>query len=127
MKQYLALAVIVLSLLAMPQAATKKPMIATTTAHSVTLTWTASTSTGITGYNVYRNTTTTNSCSLTEAFLVGVGNVLTYTDTAVTNGASYCYYVTALSSGGESAPSNEALAQIPTPPAPPTAVTAKVN
>jgi hypothetical protein len=39
-----------------------------------------------------------------------VGNVLTYNDTAVTNGQTYYYKVSAVNSIGESGPSNEASA-----------------
>jgi fibronectin type 3 domain-containing protein len=80
--------------------------------HSVVLNWGASLTEGVT-YNVFRGTspggegtTPINASPISE---------LTYTDTNVTAGAEYYYTVEAVDSGGSSAPSNEASAQIPTP------------
>src|SRR3989442_14289050 len=50
----------------------------------------------ITGYNVYRGTSTG-----TEAFLTPLGPVLTYTDGGVTAGVTYYYEVTAVNAVGE--------------------------
>ena len=75
----------------------------------VVLTWSAPSSNGgaaITGYNIYRGTTSDGESSLTSVS----GSVLTYNDTAVTNGQTYYYYVTAVNSVGESAKSNEVSA-----------------
>jgi hypothetical protein len=95
-------------------------------AHYATLTWTASASTGISGYNVYRAITPTgSSCPLpadptasgaaassgaslyvkvNSALVVGI----TYIDTGVAAGVSYCYATTAVNSAGvESAASNQ--------------------
>jgi subtilase family serine protease len=74
----------------------------------VTLSWSAPSSNGgsaITNYNIYRGT-----ASGGETLLTTLGNVLTYTDTAVTNGQIYYYQVTAVNSVGESSRSNEASA-----------------
>ena len=74
----------------------------------VTLSWSASSSNGgsaITNYNIYRGT-----ASGGETLLTTLGNVLAYTDTAVTNGQAYFYQVTAVNSVGESGRSNEASA-----------------
>jgi hypothetical protein len=86
----------------------------------VTLTWTAST--GATGYNVKRATTSggpyTKLASPTSA---------AYTDTAVTDGTTYYYVVSALNAAGESADSAQASAtpKAPSePPAVPTNLTA---
>lgn len=62
---------------------------------TVTINWLAPTSGTPTGYKVYRNST-----------LLTTVTVLTYTDTAVTNGTSYTYYVTAMYGATESAASN---------------------
>jgi hypothetical protein len=85
----------------------------TATAHSVTLNWTASTSTGVVGYNVYRATqsggpyTKVNSASVTGTSFV---------DTNVVAGTTYYYVATAVNSSGmESANSSQASATVPTP------------
>ncbi len=64
----------------------------------VTLTWLAPTSTGgaaISGYRIYRSTS-----SGTETFLVAVGVVTSYTDTATTAGTRYYYKVAAVNAVG---------------------------
>ena len=68
---------------------------------AVELTWTASTSPGVTGYNIYRST------SPASSFLSDVGNVTTYRDEAVVSGTTYYYYVEAYDAEGDvSLPSN---------------------
>jgi subtilase family serine protease len=74
----------------------------------VTLSWPAPSSDGglaITGYNIYKGT-----ASGGETLYTTIGNVLTYTDTAVTNGQTYYYEVTGVNTLGESGLSNEANA-----------------
>jgi len=81
-----------------------------TAAHSVAMTWNASTST-VSGYNVYRSTTSGGGYVLINSGLV-LG--LSYTDSSVQNGTTYYYVTTAVdSSGDESSYSNEAQAVIP--------------
>ena len=83
-----------------------------TTSHSVTLTWTASTTTGVTGYNVYRSTSSSGPYTkLTSTAVSGT----TYTDSSVTAGATYYYVATALVGTNESGYSNQASATVPTP------------
>jgi len=78
--------------------------------HSVTLSWTASTST-VSGYNVYRSTTSGSGYAKINSGLVGS---VTYSDTTVQNGSTYYYVTTAVdSSGDESSYSNQATAVIP--------------
>jgi hypothetical protein len=90
-------------------------------AHYSTLNWTASSSTGVTGYNIYRSTSSTAIGSqpsatgaaassgtglytkVNSALVVGT----TYMDTGVAAGAIYYYAVTSVSGGGESAASNQ--------------------
>jgi hypothetical protein len=80
--------------------------------HNVSLTWTASTS--AVGnpslvYNVYRS----SGCSGTFALLNTMPiSATTFLDTAVPPG-TYCYQATAVVSGLESTPSNEASAVVP--------------
>src|SRR5437773_1618205 len=82
----------------------------------VTLTWQAPASDGgspITNYKIYRGLAPTG-----ETLLATIGNVLTYTDTSVTNGVTYYYQVSAVNGAGEGPRSNEASAT-PSPPPPP--------
>ena len=74
------------------------------------LSWTASTST-VSGYNVYRSTTSGGGYTKLNSSLVANVN---YTDSGVQNATTYYYVTTAVdSSGDESAYSNEASAVIP--------------
>ena len=77
-------------------------------AHSVTLTWNASTDT-VTGYNVYRATVSGGPYTLLTATPV---SALTFTDTAVAVGQTLFYVVRATVGGIESVNSNEANALI---------------
>jgi parallel beta-helix repeat protein len=82
----------------------------------VILLWQAPSSDGrsqVTGYRIYRGTSPGS-----EAFLLELGNVLTYTDTGLTNGATYYYQISAVNGIGEGPRSDEVLA-IPYAPAPP--------
>ncbi len=96
-------------------------VVAQATPHDVVLTWTESdTASGIT-YNVYRGTST-GSCTTLPAMTkinTSTVSVLTYTDTSVVLGGSYCYAVTAVYNGLESGMSVGAGASI-TKAAPPT-------
>jgi len=71
----------------------------------ITLTWTQSTSPGITANKVYRSTTGSGG---PYSLLATLSPSTTYTDTGLTKGATYFYEVTAVNSGGESAVSNYA-------------------
>ena len=81
--------------------------------HSVTLNWTASTSSNVTGYNVYRGTHSNGPYTkLNSALVAGT----TYTDLTVLAGQTYYYVTTAVDAdSNESAYSNEAPAVIPYP------------
>jgi fibronectin type 3 domain-containing protein len=82
--------------------------------HDVILSWAASASSGVVGYDVYRgissggeSTTPLNSTPI---------NGTTFVDGNVTAGATYYYVVTAVASDGvQSAASNETQATVPTP------------
>jgi hypothetical protein len=86
-----------------------------TGAHDVILTWTASVTSGVAGYNVYRGTTSggESSTAVNSAPINGA----TYTDANVAAGASYYYVVTAVASNDvtQSAGSNGASATVPSP------------
>jgi fibronectin type 3 domain-containing protein len=84
----------------------------------VTLSWTAST--GATSYNVKRATVSGGPYTT-----VASPTSTTFTDTALTNGTTYYYVVTARNGGGESGNSTEASATPQAPaPAAPTGLTA---
>ena len=81
-----------------------------TTTHKVTLVWNASTTSGVTGYYVYRATASGGPYTRISSLLSGT----TYTDTSVTSGATYYYAVTAMeSTGAQSGYSNQVTAKIP--------------
>jgi hypothetical protein len=86
-----------------------------TGAHDVILTWTASTTSGVAGYNVYRGTTSGAECAspLNPTPIAGT----TFTDSNVLAGQAYYYVVTAVNSDGskESPNSSEASATVPSP------------
>ena len=79
-------------------------------AHSVALTWNASTSSDVVGYSAYRATVKGGPYGLVASAISGTA----YTDQSVQSGATYYYVVTATnSSGQESVNSNEATAIVP--------------
>jgi hypothetical protein len=81
--------------------------------HSATLTWVASTSSNVAGYNVYRGTVAAGPYTRVNSSLV---TPTTYLDAAVQAGVVYYYVVTAVDSDrNESAYSNQAQATIPAP------------
>ena len=88
---------------------------------TIKLAW--STSTGATGYHVYRGTTAGGESATPIASNVAAN---TFTDQGLTNGVPYFYKVRAVGMGSMSAPSNEASATpagLPPPP-PPTGLSA---
>ena len=64
---------------------------------SVILTWTASTSDGVTGYEIYRDLSSNN---IDTKIATVSSDVLTFTDTGLTNGTTYHYSLKAIKSGG---------------------------
>jgi hypothetical protein len=80
------------------------------TSHTITLNWTASTSTGITGYNIYKSTT--SGSGYVKIGSVG-GTILTYVDAPGVSGSTSYYVVTAVAGTAESVYSNQAAASIP--------------
>ena len=88
-------------------------MVAAVAGHSVTLTWTASTSPGITGRNVFRSQTSGGPYTQLNSSPI---SVTSYVDSSVAAGQTYYYVVTAIGPGGtQSAYSNETSAAVPTP------------
>jgi hypothetical protein len=70
---------------------------------------------------------TRSTTSGAETLLTSVGTVLTYTDSAVTNGTTYFYKVSALNAAGEGPRSTEASAKPATVPTVPRSVVAAQN
>lgn len=84
----------------------------TPAAHSVAVSWQASTSPGVATYNVYRSTVSGGPYSRVGWGLAGV----TFTDTAVQAGATYFYVVTSVTNANvESTISSEIKATVPSP------------
>jgi hypothetical protein len=81
--------------------------------HDVVLTWTASVSSGVSGYNIYRGTTSGGETS-TPLNLLPI-NGTTYTDVNVTAGDEYYYVVTAVGSNdaAQSSGSTQISATVP--------------
>ena len=84
-----------------------------TISHSSSLSWTASNSSGVTGYNIYRKTGSAGTFTkLTSSPVAGT----TYTDNSVQAGQTYYYVATAIGSTGlESSHSNQVIAAVPSP------------
>ena len=81
--------------------------------HLITLTWTASVSANVTGYNVYRSSSSGGTYSKINSSLIATTS---YTDNAVSAGQAYYYVATAVnSSNEESGFSNQATATVPSP------------
>lgn len=85
----------------------------TAASHRVDLSWDASTSSGVVGYNVYRRGVSGDPYAKINSALEAA---TAYTDHNVTAGSTYYYVTTAVDgSGNESGHSNETQAVIPTP------------
>lgn len=82
--------------------------------HTVSLSWTASTTSGVTTYNVYRAVFGT-SCGSYSNVGSTPSSTTAYTDSVVADGTTYCYATTAVDPSGESAYSNISKAVIPAP------------
>ncbi|MFZ0300313.1 MAG: choice-of-anchor D domain-containing protein [Candidatus Sulfotelmatobacter sp.] len=83
--------------------------------HTVGLKWTASTTTGITSYNVYRAIYSGSACGSYTNIGSSPSSNPAYTDSVVADGTTYCYATTAVDPSGESAYSNIIQAVIPAP------------
>jgi hypothetical protein len=82
--------------------------------HSVSLNWVPSTSPSITGYFVYRSTTSGSGFGKLNSGSPVSPSTTQYTDSTVQGGQTYYYVVTAVNSSNvESADSNQSVAAIP--------------
>jgi fibronectin type 3 domain-containing protein len=81
--------------------------------HSAALSWNASTSSDVVGYNIYRGTVSGGPYTQINSAL---DSATTDTDNTVAAGQTYYYVVTSVdSAGAESSYSNQTTAVIPTP------------
>jgi uncharacterized repeat protein (TIGR03803 family) len=94
-----------------PPALTTAPLSITINAHSVFLSWDASSSQDVIGYNAYRGTNSGGPYTKLNSSLIPSTS---YTDQTVLSGYTYYYVTTAIDSQGlESAYSNQAVATVP--------------
>ena len=84
--------------------------------HSVNLSWAASSSANISGYNIYRTQYST-SCGTFKKLNSQVNPGTLYTDSTVADGTSYCYAVTTVNSSNEESGYSNIVSniQIPSP------------
>jgi hypothetical protein len=68
--------------------------------HTVDLSWNASTSLNVSGYNIYRAVFTT-SCGAYSKINPVLDTTMLYTDASVVNGTSYCYASTAVDTSNQ--------------------------
>jgi hypothetical protein len=84
--------------------------------HSVALSWTASATSGITSYNVYRAVFASSVCGSYANVGTTASSITAFTDNGpLTDGTTYCYATTAVDPSGESAYSNIVQVAIPAP------------
>ena len=84
-----------------------------TVQHTIDLSWNASTSTSVSGYNVYRSIVTGGPYTKINPSL---NSSMNYSDSTVQSGKAYYYVTTAVSStGAESSYSNQVTAVVPSP------------
>ncbi len=84
--------------------------------HSVNLSWSASTSSNVSGYNIYRAAYASACKSFSKInSLLNTGTL--YTDSAVIDGATYCYATTAVNTSKEESGYSNVVSnvQVPTP------------
>jgi fibronectin type 3 domain-containing protein len=92
-------------------------VIQTTPTYVVNLSWNASTSSDISGYNIYRAVYSNSTCGAFSKINSSLNTSTAYADSMVLDGTSYCYATTAVnSSSDESAYSNiVSNVQVPAP------------
>jgi hypothetical protein len=83
--------------------------------YSVGLSWTASTTSGVTGYKVYRAVNGGSGCGSFSNIGSTPSSITTYTDSVVVDGTTYCYATTAVDPSGESGYSDITQVVIPAP------------
>jgi len=85
--------------------------------HTVNLSWDASTSPDISGYNIYRAVYSGSSCGSFSKINSMLNTSTLYSDSVVTDGTSYCYATTAMNSSNEESGYSNIVSnvQIPAP------------
>jgi fibronectin type 3 domain-containing protein len=82
--------------------------------HSVNLSWSASTSSDISGYNIYRAVYASACGSYSKInSLLNTGTL--YTDSAVVDGANYCYATTAVNTSNEESGYSNVVSNVQVP------------
>jgi hypothetical protein len=89
--------------------------------HSVTLNWTASTTSGVT-YNVYKGSAAGVCTGTPTPYATGVSGTQFIDQVGLSDGQTLFYNVSAVKGGAESACDGEVQVQIPVLPAPPSGV-----
>jgi hypothetical protein len=84
--------------------------------HTVTLTWDASSSSDISGYNVYRAGYASSCGVYTKINGATLVNALTYVDSNVTDGTNYCYATTAVDSTNVESGYSNVVSDVQIPP-----------
>ncbi len=85
--------------------------------HSANLSWIASTSQDISGYNIYRALYSSSSCGSFSKINAQLNTGTLYTDSSVVDGKSYCYATTAVNTSNEESSYSNIVSniQIPAP------------
>ena len=83
--------------------------------HQVSLSWTPSSSSNISGYNVYRAVYGTSCGSLSKINSELIPGT-SYTDTGISNGTSYCYATTAVNTSAEESGFSNIVSDVRIPP-----------
>jgi hypothetical protein len=84
--------------------------------HTVSLSWGASTSPGISGYNIYRAIYLGSCGSYSKMNGSTLITLTTYSDSSVTDGTNYCYATTAVNSSSEESGYSNIVSDVQIPP-----------
>jgi hypothetical protein len=84
--------------------------------HTVSLSWNASTSSNISGYNVYRAVYASSSCGLFSKINSVLDTTTLYTDSVIVDGTSYCYATTAVNTSNQESGYSNIVSNVQIPP-----------
>ena len=82
--------------------------------HSVNLSWSASTSSNVSGYNIYR-AAYASACGSFSKINPSLNTGTLYTDSAVVDGATYCYATTAVNTSNEESGYSNVVSNVQVP------------